>query len=119
MRATTLILIAALSGCAEPYVYDHVARYGPEPSEKDKRAAIDAIALCFSEKARVLDDRLSDAGTVGRSVAEACHQEGDRALELLTYADTEMQRAAAYRIWPQEMREKATMQVLKIRASRK
>lgn len=68
MRLIAAVLLAALVGCAA------------QPDPAVVAVARDQLFDCHTSKARTLDDRQSDAATIGRAVHRACLQQASTAL---------------------------------------
>ncbi len=91
----------------------------PVTSEQEERA-FSAVRSCLALQAVELDDRMSDASTIGRSVAAACRRDADVAMSIglqgfnsRAYIDGyTAEFMAAYR-------EHATMAVLAARSKRR
>jgi len=54
----------------------------PQPSEEEQRVAFEAVRGCLKQKARVLDDNLSDARTIAEALVSACARQYQAAAEL-------------------------------------
>ncbi len=105
MRYWPLFLALSGIGCANPA---HIAR------------DFDPVAMvhCFRSQALALDDRISNARSVGLSVARACANEINESIETATEGSTgDYRRGFAESFWSRAT-EEATQFVLRQRARR-
>lgn len=108
--ALGLVALAAMAGCADRF---------PAPTAAEVERIEIRAATCMAAKVVELDDTLSNARTVGKSVVQACRPD----LQQLLYTMTRNQGPAYARgyeegFWP-DMVEQATVEVLRARSAAK
>lgn len=110
-----------MSGCAtheyDPTVY--VLTYGPEPTAEQVKSARSAMFACFYRNAPSVDDGVSDARTVGRSLSGICSKESNEYARVRTWPLTDTQRRDFYAGWATATTDLATTAVLQGRAANK
>jgi hypothetical protein len=115
MSLTLPMTVAAclLAGCA---FKGKTTPYGsPAELAAEDRDRLQDLRQCLIEKAPRFDDGISDALTIGRAVAQACHQEGERSLLAKSRA-TGIKEQNLRPAWPKTLADMATQTVLARRA---
>ena len=113
-RLTTfLLLLAAITSVG--------SANGAGPADPHQAAQNAEIAMlrCYYGQAAVLDDHISDAGTIAKAVVEACHAQFDD-WKFAAFAEMQpMDATRFYQIMEQDAPNMATEVVLRVRAASK
>lgn len=100
-RSVFGLLVFAISACSRP-------DYGPPASQVTKETATRNWLTCLYERAAQLDDGVSDARTVGRSIAPSCRDQYAYMVGLYTQGEKPTVRAIVHeRLMVREIDEAA------------
>ena len=95
-KLVLLILIVFIASCAAP-------QQRPRPSQQGFDNAESSLMRCYATNTERLDDGVSDASTIGNSLAMACGKEFNYQASLFIRNESE---AAQRKYWARIAREK-------------